>query len=652
MLNLGFNMRMILAALSSPFLLLITQVNAEKNQITTYTEAEKKIYKISATYKSSERLIFEKLSNLRGVKSTPYYFFQMCRALSNNNVKEISSLLLELQQSKNISENNKSAAKLFCEQYADILEGDGADLETAAQYKNLDKIESAPMKVLVSHDYAYMMLEKGFCDEALQAINQSLNIALYNHDFLELPNIYGTLALIKSELNLVDEALADNKLALSFMHSNQARAPFLLERGYILLESKRFDEAEEIYTQILKDVEGVDLYQTFIVKANLARVYLINKRVEELKTITDEVMEISKKLGDEENLAFARVYRAFYLLTIDEFESAKKMFYKANEWFSGHFYNSASKNLEMWSYLLEEKGLISEALGALKESIHLKNSIDESRRQEGALFLNKVLQKERQDARLKETEAQMKLQSAMLESKKVKQYQAYLFILFLLVLAGVISVYLLRTKNLNKKLTQVNSKLDYECKHDPLTNTCNRRFFYEYIDKKTVKQSLSDYTFVALIDIDYFKLVNDSYGHDAGDKVLIEIASRLNKATRNKDTVVRWGGEEFLIFLEPFNNENDTKLFIQRLLNTIEEQGINIGNSTLNISVSVGFGLLKTALMLDEIKFIDDFLYQAKESGRKKAIGVCSYDFKATPLTITSEDELKNNEFAYDKELH
>ncbi|SOE01968.1 GGDEF domain-containing protein, partial [Caenispirillum bisanense] len=155
---------------------------------------------------------------------------------------------------------------------------------------------------------------------------------------------------------------------------------------------------------------------------------------------------------------------------------------------------------------------------------------------------------------------------------------------------------------------------------DPLTGLSNRRAFDEaalryFSYAKRHQQPLS----VLVVDCDFFKKVNDRYGHDAGDKVLVKLAAILREGVRTDDVVARFGGEEFVILL-PGTGPEDAKGVGEKLRRLVEEASVTEGRSTITFTVSIGVsghagthesmvGLLRTA---------DAALYAAKENGRNR----------------------------------
>ncbi|MDM8564210.1 diguanylate cyclase [Candidatus Halobeggiatoa sp. HSG11] len=151
---------------------------------------------------------------------------------------------------------------------------------------------------------------------------------------------------------------------------------------------------------------------------------------------------------------------------------------------------------------------------------------------------------------------------------------------------------------------------------DNLTQIYNRYFFDLHIVKE-IKLALRYQRQLSLImlDIDHFKRVNDNFGHDVGDSVLVELAAILNKYCRKNDIPIRWGGEEFIILL-PETSIQGAKKFAERIKQTIETHNFTgAGHQTASFGIS---RLIDDHIML--IKQADDALYEAKENGRNMVV--------------------------------
>jgi len=173
---------------------------------------------------------------------------------------------------------------------------------------------------------------------------------------------------------------------------------------------------------------------------------------------------------------------------------------------------------------------------------------------------------------------------------------------------------------------QAKSQLSFLAMHDALTGLPNRVLFsdrMEHAFKNTDRQTSLGLA-VFFLDLDKFKVVNDTYGHHIGDKLLIEIAARIKSCLRKSDTLCRLGGDEFAILLE---NINDFE-YVQNIANNVIEivqKAVVIGDANIFISTSVGVAFYRGEDLLAEKVLInaDKAMYLAKQKGRNQ---VCFFD--------------------------
>lgn len=196
------------------------------------------------------------------------------------------------------------------------------------------------------------------------------------------------------------------------------------------------------------------------------------------------------------------------------------------------------------------------------------------------------------------------------------------FLLMALVAAVMSAHFLDKTA---RQRYQIGHYLENIAQHDPLTKLSNRRAVYErsnalISESLIVRKPLA----VLMVDIDHFKTINDTYGHEVGDEVLMDVAASISTASRETDVVARWGGEEFLVIL-PNTSLIDAKFFSERLCLQLSRHPIEAkcGGSiaiTVSIGVSGRDGLDNTeaqplATMISEA---DKALYFCKRNGRNQ----------------------------------
>lgn len=176
------------------------------------------------------------------------------------------------------------------------------------------------------------------------------------------------------------------------------------------------------------------------------------------------------------------------------------------------------------------------------------------------------------------------------------------------------------TRELNKKnsaLEKANDTINKLLRSDPLTGIANRLHFYEYFQKMhALAMRHQNPLSLVMADLDYFKAINDRYGHQAGDEVLVAFARLLQENCREEDLPVRYGGEEFCILLVATASEQAYSQ-AERVRSQLEK--MSIGELELKVTASFGFATLIEGENMDNIiKRADDALYEAKSNGRNQ----------------------------------
>jgi diguanylate cyclase (GGDEF)-like protein len=157
---------------------------------------------------------------------------------------------------------------------------------------------------------------------------------------------------------------------------------------------------------------------------------------------------------------------------------------------------------------------------------------------------------------------------------------------------------------------------------DPMTGLNNRRFLEEYVETLVSSvQRKRTHAAILMLDLDYFKMVNDTYGHDAGDAVLKALSTLLKQSVRASDLVIRYGGEEFLIIL--LDSEGEAAEHVaEKIRLAVEGLKVQIAGITLQKTISIGIADFPTDsdTFWQAVKFADVALYQAKDRGRNQVV--------------------------------
>jgi diguanylate cyclase (GGDEF)-like protein len=177
-----------------------------------------------------------------------------------------------------------------------------------------------------------------------------------------------------------------------------------------------------------------------------------------------------------------------------------------------------------------------------------------------------------------------------------------------------------RSINYAVERKQVELKNAHKAMHDPLTGLPNRALFLDRLTHAIAWSKRHKTTFAILfIDLDRFKIINDSQGHEVGDQVLIETANRLQEALRSSDTAARYGGDEFMVLCEDISDEQQAIKITDRILDELERVQVETGPDQTWVSASVGIVVASDPDAEAEvlIREADAAMYRAKRDGRR-----------------------------------
>ncbi|MBQ8459068.1 GGDEF domain-containing protein [bacterium] len=173
-----------------------------------------------------------------------------------------------------------------------------------------------------------------------------------------------------------------------------------------------------------------------------------------------------------------------------------------------------------------------------------------------------------------------------------------------------------------KQINYIYTRTKYLSITDELTGLSNRRYFDNCFEKEYLRaQRYNNKLTLVMFDIDYFKKVNDTYGHQCGDMVLKEIANSALQTFRKTDTVFRFGGEEFVVILTE-TDIHQAIIPLERFRKTVETLDLTYQNQKINVTVSIGACQYDKSFESKEnfLNNTDEALYEAKKSGRNQTI--------------------------------
>lgn len=196
--------------------------------------------------------------------------------------------------------------------------------------------------------------------------------------------------------------------------------------------------------------------------------------------------------------------------------------------------------------------------------------------------------------------------------------RAYQPVIFLANIGVTASIVLAAAFFYSKEIETVWGSLNYNVNHDTLTKLYNRRYLETEI--RNIPEERRKEFVICMVDIDYFKRVNDTYGHDAGDVVLATVASCLKEAAGEDNLAVRWGGEEFIIYFQNMKREQVFPV-IEQLRRRIEGMVIETEGQRIHVTITGGIAEGRPESNYEKvIKSADEKLYIGKQQGRNRVI--------------------------------
>ena len=196
--------------------------------------------------------------------------------------------------------------------------------------------------------------------------------------------------------------------------------------------------------------------------------------------------------------------------------------------------------------------------------------------------------------------------------------------LYMMIFISILFIMLMVTMFLYVRKANLSKELKEMAYNDFLTNIFNRRFFLEMASFQVARSNRTGLDcFIVMFDLDFFKKVNDTYGHSAGDEVLREVARRVQKSIRPYDIFARYGGEEFIILMTDVKeiNKDNAINAMERIRQVICNNPIEFEGR--KIAISASFGMAHGAPQNDlntAIEYADEALYQAKAEGRNRVV--------------------------------
>lgn len=398
----------------------------------------------------------------------------------------------------------------------------------------------------------------------------------------------------------------DNSLFLAIMYANLSVINFGMEK---------YEESERYFEEAAKlsmATGSVRIKHNSV--SNLSQLLSTLGKMEESYQLAQACLD----LPNPQNLKGmkAACYEAFSeaYLQDGKFEQAIKSANLALEGLSETASAETKQKMDLYLVLIRANQQLKhfeEAFNALELLRNLEKSFENHIHGDEMINIKLDLEAKLAQKELTLLEAKNALQASKLESQRYRE-------IFYFFVVAVIGFWLFRYI---RQMNRINEVLAQENTTDPLTKVHNRRFLPNWLDNMA-RRSPSRRFALAIIDIDYFKVFNDQYGHDLGDKMLMHVARILDEATRSGDLLVRWGGEEFVLLFE-ISHADDCAKTLDRLRLAVENNNLEVDSDSMGATISLGAVNELSAQTIkqewDKWFFAaDQALYDAKQAGRNQ----------------------------------
>ncbi len=368
--------------------------------------------------------------------------------------------------------------------------------------------------------------------------------------------------------------------------------------------------------------------QAMINRINLASNFVDQEQYEQAIEVANEAMERASKLNDRVAYAVAMQNKAIGIahfvdqeLGINELKEAIQIAEKEES--KGYVLNMYRSLAELY----EEFERYEESVTAYKKIIELEAEIIQSKREQEVQAAQEKYETEKKSRQIERLSLEKAKADAEITARETRQ-KLWIALAIVFLLVAVILVQWLRTsRKRNKDLLSDNEQLSIQTDRDPLTGSYNRRFLQRTLQELHEKLKhldrpgrADDILGIILLDVDFFKNVNDTYGHAVGDAVLVEMYKRFKSLLRERDMVVRWGGEEFILLLPNINSALCS--VAERVLNTIGSKSFEFEGQELSIQISAGcvtWPAFEEQSWQEAIHLADMAAYASKSGGRNRA---------------------------------
>ncbi|HPW28821.1 MAG TPA: diguanylate cyclase [Rhodoferax sp.] len=522
--------------------------------------------------------------------------------------------------------------------------------KTEAALSQLVAVESMALQTADAralwHFYSTLgnaQLTVGRFEAALESTIKSLHYAkdqpkqakaLHLRSLNLLGKVYMAMTNWDKALQVIEEAL----VVANEVGSRKLQGTLYLNQGATLASLGRPKASVEAYEKALRIGQEsglVGLQGTAL--NNIGDSYLISKNYPKAEVFARQAIDKFKEAGELGGIATAQSNVGFALMGQGKTQEGSAMVRAAIQFSKGAGAKTDEEAiLGELGRMYEQAGLYHDAVTTIREQQTLTAQLFRADREKTVATLQAQFDSVQRQKQIELLARENSLKDAEISNQRLQKIITLLGTLVTVLGGAFVFLLYRRVREANQKLLEVNQQLEFHSVRDPLTGLFNRRSFLELMHNRThgvtngrrEGDDPDSPDGLMILDVDHFKNINDTMGHSGGDAVLIEIAKRLRSTVRDTDMVMRWGGEEFLIY-SPKSDAEHLKNLAVRVLKVIGQTPMVVADKTMHITVTGGFlslpfsGLSEVDCNWEKaIQIADMALYLGKVNGRNRAYGL------------------------------
>lgn len=443
------------------------------------------------------------------------------------------------------------------------------------------------------------------------------------------------IGLVYLDLKEPDKSISYFERALELSRENE-NTEFMINHlgnlGEVYMFRGQLDKAQDYFQQALSVARSANSDKgrlgTYLELGDLA---LLRGRFQEATAWGERGQQLASQRGDQSKsvatgLLLAKIYyqQKLYDQSLQQLEPAIALAQALNEKIS------LKKLYLLLADVQQGRGAHNAAFTALKQGSSLSQELSDRLRRHKVAQLQSSHEAKQHHQQLELLKKENSINRLELEYAGSQR----LVLLAGLSVVGIFAIFLtvsyrvkIKAKHIIEQqyteLEQIRQELQRQVVTDPLTGVLNRRGFQQRLDVELARANRDGSCLsLCFIDADNFKVINDRYGHDGGDRVLVALAQLLLQQLRAHDVVVRWGGEEFLVVLSDTDYEV-VSLICHRINKAVAELALEVDSQSVSLTVTIGFSIYQSKYTVfdDVMKAADEALYEGKGGGRNQVVG-------------------------------